>query len=114
MNWKEGIRQPGVLATLGAALLFGAGTPLSKWLLDAVSPCLLAGLLYLGSGIGLTLYRHLTHAPSVRLPSADVPWLAAAVVAGGIVGPVLLMVGLTEMPASGASLLDYPLLRGGS
>lgn len=105
MNWKEGFRQPGVPAALGAALLFGAGTPLAKWLLDAVDPWLLAGLLYLGSGVGLTLYRHLRHAPAVRLSRSEVPWFAGAILAGGIIGPVLLMFGLTGMPASGASLL---------
>ena len=46
MNWKERLRQAGIPAALGAALLFGAGTPLAKWLLDAVDPWLLAGLLY--------------------------------------------------------------------
>lgn len=105
MNWREGFRQPGVAPALGAALLFGAGTPLAKWLLDAVSPWLLAGLLYLGSGIGLTLYRRLIAAPAVRLPRNEVIWFAGAILAGGIVGPVLLMFGLTGMPASGASLL---------
>lgn len=90
---------------MGAALLFGAGTPLAKWLLDAVDPWLLAGLLYLGSGVGLTLYRRLSHAPAVRLPRNDLPWFAGAILAGGIVGPVLLMIGLTGLPASGASLL---------
>src|SRR5574340_17582 len=105
MNWKIGIRQPGVPAALGAALLFGAGTPLAKWLLDAVSPWLLAGLLYLGSGVGLTLYRRLTRAPAVRLPRNEVLWFAGAILAGGIIGPVMLMIGLTGMPASGASLL---------
>lgn len=105
MNWKEGLARSGVPAALGAALLFGAGTPLAKWLLDAVSPWLLAGLLYLGSGVGLTLYRQVTHAPAVRLPRGEVSWLAGSILAGGIVGPVLLMVGLTGMPASGASLL---------
>ncbi len=105
MNWKEGIGQPGVPAALGAALLFGAGTPLAKWLLDAVSPWLLAGLLYLGSGVGLTLYRRLMQAPAVRFPRNELSWFAGAILAGGIVGPVLLMIGLTGMPASGASLL---------
>ena len=86
-------------------MLFGAGTPLAKWLLDAVDPWLLAGLLYLGSGVGLTVYRRLSHAPAVRLPRNDLPWFAGAILAGGIVGPVLLMIGLTGLPASGASLL---------
>ena len=105
MNWKEGIRQPGVPAALAAALLFGAATPLAKWMLDSVSPWLLAGLLYLGSGIGLTLYRRLMRAPAVRIPRDELPWFAGAIVAGGIAGPVLLMIGLTGIPASGASLL---------
>jgi len=105
MTWKDGVRQPGVLAALGAALLFGAGTPLAKWLLNAISPWLLAGLLYLGSGVGLTLYRRLTRAPAVHLPRNEVSWFAGAILAGGIVGPVLLMIGLTGMPASGASLM---------
>ena len=105
MNWKNGFRQPGVLAALGAALLFGAGTPLAKWLLDTVDPWLMAGLLYLGSGVGLTLYRHLKKMPAIHLSRQEVPWLVGAILAGGIVGPVLLMQGLTAMPASGASLL---------
>ncbi len=105
MNWREGLRQPGVAAALGAALLFGAGTPLAKLLLNTVNPWLLAGLLYLGSGVGLTLYRRIVRAPTVALPRGELLWFAGAVAAGGIVGPVLLMLGLTGMPASGASLL---------
>lgn len=95
----------GVAAALGAAVLFGAGTPLAKLLLDLVNPWLLAGLLYLGSGLGLTLYRCLIKAPAVKLPHQDAAWFTGAVVSGGIVGPVLLMIGLTGLPASGASLL---------
>lgn len=105
MTWKTSLQQPGVLAALGAALLFGAGTPVAKLLLASVSPWLLAGLLYIGSGLGLTLYRQMTRAPSVRMPRAELFWLAGAIVAGGVVAPVLLMFGLTGMPASGASLL---------
>ena len=41
---------------LGSAALFRATPPLSKLLLDAVDPFMLAGLLYLGAGIGLGLY----------------------------------------------------------
>ncbi len=105
MNWKEGLRQSGVSAALIAALLFGAGTPLAKLLLANVSPWLLAGLLYLGSGVGLTIYRLVMRAPPARLPRAELAWFGGAILSGGIIGPVLLMFGLTGMPAAGASLL---------
>jgi drug/metabolite transporter (DMT)-like permease len=65
----------------------------------------MAALLYLGSGIGLTLYRFMRRVPSVRLPRAEWPWLAGAIFTGGVLGPGLRMRGLTRMPASGASLL---------
>lgn len=95
----------GIVAALAAAALFGAGTPLAKLLLAHTSPWLLAGLLYLGSGAGLWLLRRLRRAPSVQMTRTDWGWLAGATVAGGMVGPVLLMLGLSMMPASGASLL---------
>ena len=97
--------EPGILAALIAALLFGAGTPFAKLLLGPVSPWLLAGLLYLGSGIGLAIWRLLSSAGSVRMRQAEVLWLAGAVIAGGMIAPALLMWGLVGMPASGASLL---------
>lgn len=99
------IRHPGVLAALGAAVLFGAATPLAKGLLASISPWMLAGLLYLGSGIGLALYRRLTSADAVVLPKTERPWFAGAIVSGGLIGPVLLMVGLSGSSASAASLL---------
>jgi len=105
MGWTDGLRQQGVPAALGAALLFGAGAPLSKFLLHDVSPWMLAGLLYLGSGLGLTLYRFVNQLPSVRLPQNEISWLAGSIFAGGIAAPVLLMIGLTGLPASSASLL---------
>lgn len=94
-----------VTPALMAALLFGAGTPLAKSLLQNINPWLLAGLLYLGSGLGLTSYRVMTRAPAVRLPRGDIPWLAGAIISGGVIAPLLLMLGLTRLPASGASLL---------
>ena len=96
---------PGVWAALAAALLFGAGTPFAKLLLGPVSPWLLAGLLYLGSGIGLATWRLLSRADATRVGRAEAGWLAGAVIAGGIIAPALLMWGLVNMPASGASLL---------
>ena len=95
----------GVAAALGAALLFGAGTPLAKLLLGSVGPWMLAGLFYLGSGLGLTLYRLATRAAPVKLARGEAVWLAGATLSGGVVGPLLLMAGLSGMPASGASLL---------
>ena len=101
---------PGAALALASAALFGASTPLAKLLLGSVDPWLLAGLLYLGSGIGLALLHGgriaigitPTEAPLHR---ADLPWLAAVVLCGGGIGPVLLMVGLAHTDASSAALL---------
>src|ERR1035437_774328 len=104
-------RWKGVGFALVAAVLFGASTPLAKSLLPQVAPVLMAGLLYLGSGVGLGVYRLIrsrTNATGPReaaLTRKDLPWLAGAIVAGGVVGPVLLMWGLLATPASSASLL---------
>lgn len=98
----------GIAAALLAALLFGLSTPFAKLLLAGVSPVLLAGLLYLGSGVGLTVLRsvrRLRGATGPPLARADVPWLAGAVLFGGVAGPVLLMLGLRTTPGSAAALL---------
>lgn len=102
----------GVIYALLAAVTFGASTPFSKTLVGQVAPVTLAGLLYLGSGVGLLawfLVRAVSsrdaNESSSRLAAQDVPWLAGATLFGGIAGPVLLMIGLTLTPASSASLL---------
>lgn len=95
----------GVVSALGAAILFGAGTPLAKLLLAEISPWLLAALLYMGSGIGLWILRRVRRAPAVQLSVRDWMWLASAIFAGGMIGPVLLMLGLSKMSAASASLL---------
>jgi drug/metabolite transporter (DMT)-like permease len=96
-----------VLAALGAALLFGASTPFAKQLVGEMPAVLLAGLLYLGSGIGLAVLRVLRDAGwrSPDLPRSDWKWLLAAIVFGGMLGPVLLMAGLSSTGAGTASLL---------
>jgi drug/metabolite transporter (DMT)-like permease len=99
------LRHPGIAAALAAAVLFGVGTPLAKLLLDAVSPWLLAGILYLGSGMGLAIWRLARGASTVRLARDDIAWLAGAVFFGGMVGPVLLMWGLARTDAATTSLL---------
>lgn len=96
-----------IVAALLAALLFGASTPVAKSLVGETSPTLLAGLLYLGSGIGLTLIR-LTRDRGWRSPNigrAEWPWLLGAIAFGGVAGPLLLMHALTQTAATTASLL---------
>ena len=104
---------------LAAALLFGASTPLAKLLGADVSPLLLAGLLYLGSGLGLFMLLLTRHALGrargrtggnvaavvTGIPRHDLPWLAGAILAGGVVGPALLMAGLATTDAAPAALL---------
>jgi drug/metabolite transporter (DMT)-like permease len=102
---------PGVPLAIVSAALFGASTPLAKLLLGAgIDPWLLAGLLYLGSGIGLAavevVRRARGRAPAeAPLRRVDLPWLALVVLSGGVAGPVLLMIGLAATPAAAASLL---------
>ena len=101
----------GISYALLAAVLFGAGTPFAKLLVGHTTPLFLAGLLYLGSGIGLGLWlilrlflrRARTAGAGLTVP--DLPWLTGAVILGGMIAPVLLMTGLIHTPASTASLL---------
>ena len=94
---------------LAAAALFGASTPFAKLLLGEVSPIVLAGLLYLGSGIGLALLRlargRSERPREARLAPRDWGWLAGAIFSGGVVAPVLLLWGLAGGGAAETSLL---------
>jgi len=96
-----------VIYALGAAALFGASTPFAKLLTGDMPPVLLAGLLYIGSGLGLTLARLVRDRglkPS-GLPKNEWPWLLGAIFFGGVLGPVALMAGLVSTSGSTASLL---------
>ena len=100
----------GVGLALAAAVLFGASAPFAKLLLEGTSPQLLAGLLYLGSGTGLFVVwargrRSTKAARETALARRELPWLVGAIAFGGVLAPLLLMIGLTRTPASGASLL---------
>ena len=98
-----------IVQALLAALFFGASAPLSKLLLLDVPPVLMAAFLYLGSGIGISLVKlsqKLTwneREAGVRRP--DVKWLAGAIISGGILAPIVLMISLRNTPAATASLL---------
>jgi len=101
---------PGIAYALLGAALFGASTPLAKVLVGEIGALMLAGLLYAGSGLGLGAWLALRGwiRPAVtrsRLVAADRKWLAGAVVSGGVIGPVLLMIALSAAPASTVSLL---------
>ncbi|WP_454887732.1 EamA family transporter [Sphingomonas oryzagri] len=111
MSEKPNRLAPGIGLAMLSALLFGASTPFAKLVLgNGVNSWLLAGLLYLGSGIGLAIVHQVrkaigrgeAEAPLVR---SDLPWLALVILCGGAVAPVLLMAGLATTPASTASLL---------
>jgi drug/metabolite transporter (DMT)-like permease len=97
----------GVAAALVSALLFGVTTPIAKQLLKGAGPLLVAGLLYLGSGVGLTLLRFVQDRgfSPTSLKRSDWPWLAAATASGGVFAPALLLLGLTHSDAATASLL---------
>lgn len=98
------MRRRAIAFALLSAVLFGASTPLAKILLGSTSPLLLAGLLYLGAGLGLAAWLAVRRGfkPVAR---GDLPWLAAAIIAGGIAGPALLMFGLARTDGATASLL---------
>lgn len=97
-----------LLQALLAAVLFGASAPIAKLLLGEVEPVALAALLYLGSGLGVLVYRQFIDprsAAETGLQRSDLGWLAGAVVAGGIAAPILLLFSLRATPAATASLL---------
>jgi drug/metabolite transporter (DMT)-like permease len=102
------IGNKGIRDALLAAVLFGLSAPVAKVLVGNLAPQLLAGLLYVGSGIGLTILvfaRERTPHVFSGLRSVNMAFLSGAIAFGGIIAPVLLLFGLQRTPASSASLL---------
>ncbi|MCX5800059.1 MAG: EamA family transporter [Candidatus Eisenbacteria bacterium] len=105
------MRTKAQLYALLAAALFGASAPFAKLLLRSLQPLQLSGLLYLGSGLGLLLFRlsqRFLAGPDRRqaaLRRDDVGWLVGAVICGGLLAPAVLMYSLSSTPAAVASLL---------
>ena len=105
-----------LVAVLASAVLFGASMPLAKLLLGGIPPVALAGLLYAGAFLGLAVYRGAAgfarrrsrsqgSAGEAPLEKRDLPWLAGAILSGGIGAPILLMLGLSRVTGFAGSLL---------
>jgi drug/metabolite transporter (DMT)-like permease len=98
-----------ILQALLAAIFFGVSSPIAKLLLDDIAPIFLAAFLYLGSGTGTALVKltQRMHSKEVEagIKQPDIKWLAGAIISGGILAPIVLMVSLQNTPASTASLL---------
>jgi drug/metabolite transporter (DMT)-like permease len=106
------VNRTAILYALASAALFGLSTPAAKLLLGSMHPAVLAGLLYCGAGIGVAVLRRCTPGGPASARPAQVPlgrqdmrWLALAIAAGGVAGPLLMMTGLARTDAATASLL---------
>jgi drug/metabolite transporter (DMT)-like permease len=94
-----------------AAILFGISAPISKLLLGFVDPIPMAAFLYLGSGIGLLLFRIMQRlnpnfkGAEAKIVKSDAKWIIGAIMAGGVLAPIILMFSLPNTPASTASML---------
>ena len=98
----------GVVAALASAVLFGVTTPVAKQLLGTgTEPLLIAGLLYLGSGVGVSALRWVQDRgwSATGLAGRDWLWLGLTTLVGGVIAPALLMTGLARVDAASASLL---------
>ncbi|HQT44656.1 MAG TPA: DMT family transporter, partial [Candidatus Micrarchaeota archaeon] len=97
-----------MILVLASAVLFGLSVPLAKVLIADVPPVSLAGLLYLGAFLGLTILGFAKVRDTGKKPALDkkeISWLALVVLFGGVLGPVFLMLGLSQVSGSAASLL---------
>jgi len=99
------------LYALTAAVLYAFSIPVSKRLLEYLPPVLLAGLLYLGGGIGSVLLlvlagrREKKGAVILSFTRDEAPFVLGMVLLD-ILAPILLMLGLRSASSAGASLLN--------
>ncbi len=103
------MKSPAVIYIITSAVLFGISPPALKLLVKEISPVTLAGFLYLGAFSGLLIYwiamrLHGTK-KRVYLDRKDMPWLASAILTGGVLAPILLIKGISMISGFSASLL---------
>ena len=99
----------GIFLAILAAALYAISTPFSKLLLESIPSTMLAGLLYLGAGLGMAviaLIRRVRKAPRTEIPftRSDIPFVLLMIVLD-IAAPVLLLLGLSSSSAASASLM---------
>ena len=100
----------GIMLAVLAAALYAISTPISKLLLDYIPSILLAGLLYLGAGIGMGVFGLISKTAGKNrnergLERSDMPYTLAMVVLD-VAAPILLLLGLSLATAENVSLLN--------
>lgn len=96
----------GIFYAVLAAALYAINAPVSKLLLTEIPTTMMAGLLYLGAGIGMYILEKFNkHKEELPLTKKEVPYTAAMVILD-IAAPIFLMIGLTRCSAANASLLN--------
>ncbi|MBK5896360.1 DMT family transporter [Catonella massiliensis] len=105
MNHK--IKIGAVILAFLAAVFYAINTPVSKFLLNNVTPTFMAAFLYLGAGVGvgiMYLFHIKKEEKAERLTKQDLPYTIGMIVLD-IAAPIFLMIGIKMGTASNASLL---------
>lgn len=99
----------GIFLAILAAALYAINAPFSKILLDFVPSTMMAGLLYLGAGMGMVIVALLRKktgkSAEEKLTRAELPYTVAMVVLD-IAAPICLLFGLNMTAAANVSLLN--------
>ena len=99
----------GIILAILAAALYAINTPISKLLLNYMSPTLMAGFLYIGAGMGIGIIAIIrkfnkSERNESKLTKSEIPFTVAMIVLD-ILAPICLMLGLKYSTAANASLL---------
>ena len=106
---KQEMRK-GIMMAILAAVLYAVSSPFSKILLNEMPPTLMAGFLYLGAGIGMSLIAisrrvRRVETTEIHLSKAEVPYTVAMILLD-IAAPICMLIGLNATTAANASLLN--------
>ena len=106
---KQEMRK-GIIMAILAAVLYAVSSPFSKVLLNEMPPTLMAGFLYLGAGVGMSLIavsRRVRQVENteIHLRKAELPYTVSMVLLD-IAAPIGMLIGLSATTAANASLLN--------